>query len=338
MLRKVGFATISLLIISFVFVVAGLTFWKSVSKAPGNDKTIQRFLITKGSSAEKIANDLKDQNLIKSPLAFKFYTQITGISDQIPPGEFKISGNLSLKEVVEMLLKGPVEVWVTVPEGLRREEIVERYIEGLGLGGTVADGFRADFLMQTRELEGYLYPDTYLFPLDITADKVVTKMRSTFDQKFTEKMRTDLVNKGRSIDQVVILASLLERETLTSEERPVVSGILFNRLENDWPLQVDASVQYAIASENCRLQNVDCDWWPKNLTKDDLAINSPFNTYKFSGIPPSPISSPGIISLTAVVYPEDTDYMYYIHDTDGVIHYAETLSEHNQNVSRYLKK
>jgi UPF0755 protein len=337
-LKKLGFITVSLLIISLVFALVGIFFWRSLSQAPGKDETVHRFLIVKGSSAEKIAKDLEDEKLIKSAFVFKFYTQVMGVSGKIPPGEFRIPGNLSLKGVVNLLLKGPVEVWVTIPEGLRREEISERFINSLSLEGIAADEFRANFLMLTQGFEGYLYPDTYLFPLDITPNKVVEKMRATFDLKFTDEMRKALQARGVTLEKAVIMASLLERETLTDAERPVVAGILYNRLENEWPLQVDATVQYAVANVACGTRIVGCDWWPKGLTKGDLEIDSPFNTYRKTGLPLAPIANPGIASLSAVTYPEDVAYMYYIHDAEGLIHYAETLSEHNQNISKYLQK
>ena len=132
------------------------------------------------------------------------------------------------------------------------------------------------------------------------------------------------------------MASIIERETKTDEERPVVAGILINRLDIDMGLQADATVQYAAASINCRAEE-ECNWWPI-LTKGDLAINSPYNTYRFRGLPPAPIASPGISSLRAAVSPEESDYLYYLHDADGGVHYAETLSEHNENVRIYLGK
>jgi len=135
---------------------------------------------------------------------------------------------------------------------------------------------------------------------------------------------------GLSLEEVVILASLLERETITDEERPIVAGILLNRLNADWPLQVDASVQYALGDSK--------EWWPRPLTRDQIEnTTSRYNTYKYSGLPVGPISNPGISSLKAVANPEDTDYWYYIHDDDGKIHYAKTLEQHNANIAKYLK-
>ena len=328
-MKKLSFATVIILITGLFIIVSSMFFWNNSSTAPSNDETVQDFLITKGSSAEKIANDLKDQGLIKNPLAFKFYVQLTGKAKKIPPGEFRIASNLNLEDVIDVLLKGPVEIWVTIPEGLRREEIVERFVENLNLVGIEASEFRSNFLIQTQGLEGFLYPDTYLFPLDVSAEKVVMKLQSTFDLKFDSEMKNDLVKTGLNLNEAVTLASIIERETLTADERPIVAGIYFNRLNNDWPLQADATVQYALGASS--------NWWPKNLTRVDLEINSPYNTYKYMGLPDAPIANPGIVSLKSVVYSEDTDYMYYIHDPEGQIHYAETLSQHNANVARYLK-
>ncbi|MEJ2347990.1 MAG: endolytic transglycosylase MltG, partial [Patescibacteria group bacterium] len=143
-------------------------------------------------------------------------------------------------------------------------------------------------------------------------------------------------NSGYNLNQIITLASLLERETITNEERPVVAGILWKRVEAGWPLQVDAAVQYAIATADCQ-GKIECEWWPI-LTKEDLAINSSYNTYKYPGLPPAPIASPGLSSIKAAIFPEDSPYWFYLHDADGEIHYAETLEEHNANVSRYLGK
>ena len=298
--------------------VGGLVWWRGVTGAPSQGTEELSFLITKGSGAEKVGKNLKEQGIIKSALALKIYLQMKGLATKIPPGEFKLARNLTLGELVDTLMKGPTELWVTVPEGLRREEVVEKFIEGLELQGEKAVNFRNEFLAESEGMEGYLFPDTYLFPADVGASRVVSVLRSTFDMKFSD-----------SSERVVILASILERETLTAKERPVVAGILMNRLNNDWPLQADATIQYALGEPG--------EWWPRPLTRADLEINSLYNTYKFIGLPPGPIANPGLTSLNAAANPEETDYWYYIHDNSGVIHYAETLEEHNQNVQKYLR-
>ena len=310
--------------------------WKGISAAPSSSKENVDFLVIKGRSASQIGESLYGKGLIKSPLAFKFYVQATGKSDQIQAGEFQLSPSYSLKEVVNTLTSAPLELWVTIPEGLRREEMVSRFIESLKLNSNDAFRFREEFLSATGEDEGYLFPDTYLFPRDISASAVVEKMKSTFDQKVNTELSDEFSRNDRSLEEIIILASILERETKTDEERPIVAGILWKRLDAGWPLQADATVQYAVGGESCQ-KKVDCNWWPI-LSREDLEIISPYNSYKFTGLPPTPISNPGFSSLKGAVLPKESKYWYYIHDSDGKIHYAETLEGHNANIRKYLGK
>lgn len=321
------------IIFILLVVVGGLfsAFWYfSQTAAPSSSSNEVRFVITKGSSATKIASDLEEAGLIKSALAFKVYTQINGISGSIPPGEFSIPQNLNIEDLIVHLRKGPTELWVTIPEGLRREEIVERVIAQLDIPSTDEPIFRQQFLALTEDLEGYLFPDTYLFPKEANAERVVNLLRSTFNTKFTYKGDGELTQ-----DEAVVLASIIERETITDEERPIVAGVLLNRMREGWPLQADATAQYALGTIRCR-GKIECDWWVPPL-RADLEVNSPYNTYVINGLPPAPISNPGISSLNAAANPESTDYMFYIHDRDGNIHFAETLDQHNANVQRYLR-
>ena len=270
----------------------------------------------------QVGNNLYKAGLIKSPLAYKIYIQFTGKSGKIPAGEFRIASNMNLFQVVESLLKGPIELWVTVPEGLRREEIAAKFTAGLDRDQTFTD----EFLVASKGKEGTLFPDTYLFPKDASASAIVAKMTSTFKSKTAS---LDSSGSPLSFQEKLILASIIERETKTDEQRPIVAGVLMNRLNIGMALQVDAAVQYAVGTPK--------NWWPI-LTRDDLTSVSKFNTYKYAGLPPSPIANPGISSIKAAYAPKDSDYWYYIHDPKGLIHYAKTLSEHNANVSKYLEK
>ena len=226
---------------------------------------------------------------------------------------------------------------MTIPEGLRKEEIAEKFINTLGKKEDVAATFRQEFLSETKSKEGFLFPETYLFPKDASASAVSAKLLATFDKKVDSKMKEDAKSSGYTLSQLITLASIIERETKTPQERPVVSGILFKRLANRWPLQVDAALQYAVASAKCRVQSAECKWW-ESLTKDDLEVASPYNTYKYSGLPPAPIANPGLSSISAVIYPEESPYWFYLHDADGKIHYAKTIEEHNENIRIYLDK
>lgn len=314
-------------LISFLFLltsfIVGFVFVYNQTRSVSKETAPKYLLILKGTSAAEVANQLKETGLIRSPFLFKAYTQFTGFSKKIQAGQYKLYPNYSLFKIISEINKGPIEVWVTIPEGLRREQIAEKYISVLKPPDP--EGFRSEFLSLTKTKEGYLFPDTYLFPWDATPNMIVGKMLATFDQK---------INKITS--EQLIVASLLERETVNDVEKGIVAGIIYKRVENKWPLQVDATVQYASATLRCQGNLGNCSWW-QSVTKDDLAISSKFNTYKFTGLPPSPIACPGLASLKAAVNPEDSSYWFYIHDSAGVIHYARNLEEHNLNISKYLR-
>ena len=329
LLIPLGFIAAALLLFG-----SGFFWWRQSSKAPSSEGKTVDFLVVRGRNAGQIGDLLFEEGLIKSALAFKIYVQVLGKADKIQAGQFRISPSFTLAKVVDTLTKPPAELWVTVPEGLRREEVVERFIKGLEIKEAEQEFFRQEFLSESEGAEGFLFPDTYLFPRTATAATIVKRMRSTFDIR--AKTLEEASSSSLSLDEIVTLASIIERETKTNDERPAVAGILLNRLEIGMGLQADATVQYAVATLNCRA-GVECNWWPV-LTGNDLSINSPFNTYRFRGLPPSPIASPGLSSLKAAANPEETDFLYYLHDAQGSIHYAETLTEHNENVRKYLGK
>lgn len=297
--------------------MAGILYWfydsaKSVSK----NENFQNFVIEKGTSANLIGQNLQKEGLIKSPIALKIYLKISGLSSSLQKGEFRLSPSMNLFQIVDALQKSPIEVWTTIPEGLRHEEIALRFAQNLNKNEEFVD----EFISLSKSKEGYLFPDTYLFSKEVSAKVVVDKMLSNFESKTK--------NLNLTYDQI-ILSSLLERETKTDLERPIVAGIILNRLNNNWPLQIDASVQYGIGNSK--------NWWPI-LSLEDLNSSSPYNTYKLTGYPPTPIANAGLSSLKATTNPESSDYFFYIHDPSGQIHYAKTLGEHNANIKKYLGK
>ncbi len=323
---KKYFSVLALAAALILALVFGNVWWGASVKAVSGDTSEKDFLIVKGSSASQIGTKLEEEGLIRRSLAFRIYVQITGKSKSIQAGEYSLSPSYSLIKMVDILSKGPIEVWVTIPEGLRREEIADKFAAGL----TKKDKqtFVLEFLASSKTKEGYLFPDTYLFPKTASASAVVAKMLSTFDQK-TAQFQEGISASKLSLDEIVTLASIIERETKTEAERSVVAGILFNRLDIGMGLQADATVQYAVGtSEN---------WWPV-LTKEDLTNHSPYNSYRFRGLPPTPIANPGLASLRAAIFPQESDYLYYLHDAKGQIYYAATLEEHNENIRKYLQK
>jgi len=329
---------IILIVLAFLVIGAafgGLLWWNNALEAPFADKTEKSFLIVKGASADTIGKKLKAEGFIKNELAFKLYLRKEGLGNKIPPGEFTLPQNLDVPGLVNKLLEGPTEVWVTIREGLRLEQVPSRFAAGINLPEDKTEAFIDSFFLLASDMEGYLYPDTYLVPKDLTAQQAVNMMKATFDKKY--QSITPQTNTTLTPAEIVILASLIERETRNNgDERQMVAGILMNRLSIDMPLQVDASVQYVLANMRCKPLATECeDWWPTVL-RGDYTLKAAYSTYANTGLPPAPIANPGFSSLSAALNPKDNDYVYYIHDKTGQIHYAETLEEHNNNVSRYI--
>ena len=343
-MKKIIFPIILVLTVIVLVFIGGFFWWEQNSKAVTSVDTKIRFVIPKGWSATQIGNSLHDKDLIRNPLAFKFFVQLTGKTRDLKPGEFTLSSNMILVEIIDKLMKGPDEFWVTVPEGLRREEVVGIFISDLEMDDPSAVAFSKEFLTMSEEREGFLFPETYLFPKDINASAVVKKMLDTFNDKIEGATREGIDNSSYGINQIITMASIIEREARVDAERPVVAGILWKRLETaGWLMQADASVQYAVANAKCKTSlrqdfgEANCNWWPI-LTKENLELDSPYNLYKYKPIPPSPIANPGLLSIKAATFPKDSSYWFYIHDLEGMIRYATTLAEHNANVRKYLGK
>lgn len=326
------------IVLGIIGILVAFVWWTQNTKPVSTHTEVSDFVITRGTNAEKVGQQLYEKGFIKSPLAFKIYVQLFDKTQKVQAGQFKLSPSYSLTQIVDALSKGPTELWVTIPEGLRREEVAEKIITGLSLDPARTTIFRSEFLTQTEKLEGQLFPDTYLFGKDVSTEKVVSTLKNTFDKRLDEQMRKDIVKTGYTLPQIITLASIIERETKGKdiEERPTVAGIYYNRLRVGMPIQADATVQYALANIKCA-KAVPCEeWWPTVL-RDDYQLNNSYNTYVNNALPPGPIANPGLLSLKAAIYPAESDYLFYIHDEDGKIHYAKTLAEHNQNVARYLR-
>ncbi len=251
-----------------------------------------------------------------------------GIGKSIQAGDFRLNPSMSSREIALELTHGAIDIWVTLPEGLRIEEQAETIEKELKYGGNQNYNFdKREYIKLAQE--GFMFPDTYLIPKDATAQIVVDQLRATF----TNKVEKSIIGNSKtklSLQEIITIASLIEREAKTAEEKPTIAGIIMNRLELGMPLQIDATLHYAKgydSSENT--------WW-QQITLEDKKIKSPYNTYLNTGLPPGPISNPGIDSIRAALEPKETDYLYYLHDSEGNIHYATTLEEHNTNVRNYL--
>ena len=292
------------------------------------------FVIRRGEGLGSIANRLDHQGLVNSGLAFRIMVQNQGYSQQIQAGDFRLSPSMALSQIVESLTHGTLDIWLTFPEGWRREEFGRR------LASNLNNFDYEQFLDLTQALEGRLFPDTYLVPRDADASQVIRILTDNFENKFDSDLRVAAVRSGLSQEQVLILASMVEREVASDRDRPLVAGILIKRWLNNWKLQVDASVQYALADRLItRVESSGYDgfgWWPKVRSKD-LEIDSPYNTYLKTGLPPGPICSPGLASIKAVIFPQSSDYWFYLSDPSGVTHYSRTNQEHISSVEKYLR-
>jgi len=265
----------------------------------------QEFEIKKGESVKSIASRLKSARLIRSPLLFRLIVKQNQLTVQA--GIYQLSPSLAPNVLAQTLTKGlAVDQKITIPEGYRSEQIAD----------TVSLPVK-EFLVAVGGLEGQLFPDTYFVKEGITAPELVKIMHDNFLKKV-----------GQVSQETLILASLVERETKGDSEKPVVAGILKKRLAAGWPLELDATVQYFLGKSG--------NWWP-NTTLLDRKLASPYNTYLHTGLPPGPIGNPGLSSIQAVQNSVDSPYWFYLHDKSGGIHYGANLSEHNQNIAKYIK-
>ena len=318
--------------------------WATGAVAPETKNSEVIFVVKKGDGVKSIAEKLQQEKLVRSPLVFRVLVVREGLTKKIQAGDFRLNRGMTTMEIIWELTHGTLDIWITIPEGWRREQIAEAIssqFTRLPSPGSEATGGQAvhssQFLEETQELEGRLFPDTYLIPKGATAEMIVNVFLENFDKKFDSELRQETERQGLTVDQVLTLASLIEREVKTDQDRPIVAGLLFNRLEAGMALQIDATVQYSIATRNSQLVTRNSiNWWPKNLIKEDLKIDSPYNTYINKGLPPGPICNPGLASIKAVIYPQTTDYWYYLSDSQGQIHYAVTYEEHLENVRKFL--
>lgn len=303
-------------------IIIGILVWLNNGTLPVNakDNTPKIFVVEQGAGVREIANKLKSEGLIRDPIVFFLLTKRMGLDKEIQAGDFRLNPSMNLNEIIENLRHGTLDIWVTVPEGLRALEIDEILKKKMP---TYEDSWRDELVKN----EGYLFPDTYLIPRDADVNTVVLMFRNNFDKKYET---LDTTGAQLTKNQIVTLASLIEREARHAEDRPRVSSVINNRLDIGMKLDIDASIQYALGYQPSEKR-----WWKRSLTNADKLLNSPYNTYRVSGLPPTPISNPGLASLKAAINPESTNYLYYITDKNGINRYAEDLEGHEANIEKY---
>ena len=296
---------------------------------PTSSEEIVNFEVPIGSSSRAIAKQLVEQKLIRSEYAFRIIIRHRGTGRRLRAGIYALRRNMALWHIVDEFEKGQVTLasW-TVPEGLTTSGIAELW-ETTGFG--TAEAFREaaesscllnQYGLEGKTIEGYLFPNTYKFAKGITAEKAVEMMLNEFKQQWTETFDEEARNLGLTRHEIVTLASVIEKEAQSKSERPRIASVFHNRLTRKWRLQADPTVLYALGN-------------PKRLlTRADLSVDSPYNTYKYRGLPPGPIANPGIDSIIATLRPEKTDYFYFVAIGEGKHHFSKTLSEHNRMIRK----
>ncbi|MYD31805.1 MAG: endolytic transglycosylase MltG [Nitrospira sp. SB0677_bin_15] len=325
-----------LLVISGVLIlVAGCGFAVLGQLQPvGNASQVVVLDIVEGSSLSDVAERLHRQELIKSDWAFVWLGRLSGSDRKVIPGEYEFHGGMDPSLILEKIIRGEViQYAVTIPEGFSVSRIADLLHEK-----RLAD--REEFLQCTRDpvfietlslsvdnrvdnLEGYLFPDTYQFARHVAPDRLIATMVARFKQTVTEEDRRRAAELGLSMHQAVTLASVIEKETAKPDERTLISGVFHNRLRKNIPLQSDPTVIYAL------------NGFDGNLRKKDLSIDSPYNTYRVVGLPPGPIANPGSAAFRAALYPEPSQYLYFVSRNDGSHEFSATLAEHNRAVRKY---
>lgn len=311
------------------------TIYKPISLS-GEAKKVE--IAIDASSAGQVVETLYHAGLIKDKNTLKVFLRLSGLSSKLKAGKYEFNTGMSAAEIVNKMVRGEVKrntIRVTIPEGYTVSDIAE-VLSSKGLVdreeflNTVKNGnFDYDFLnglpQRSGKLEGYLFPDTYEFAKDASPEQIIKKMLDRFDDVFDEDMRNKAKNMKMTVDQVVTVASMIEKEAKVAEERPIISAVIYNRLKLGMRLQIDATVQYALGQ------------WNEKVYTEDTKVDSPYNTYAYGGLPVGPISNPGKASLEAALNPEKVDYLYYVAKGDGsgshafTVTYEEFLNEKHKN-------
>lgn len=298
----------------------------------------QAFLVESGEGVSQIASKLLEAGLIKSKFFFKFYIWKNDLGSKLKAGEYNLSAEESIKQIVETLIAGKnfgEEQTIKIIEGWNSRDI-GKYLETEGVctskewSKAVSVDYSAeyDFLKDKpgrSDLEGYLFPDTYRIFKDSTPDEVLKKMLDNFDAKLTDEMRAEIKRQGKTIYEIVTMASVVQKEVRSEEDMKIVAGIFWDRIKYGQPLQSCATLAYILGVNK------------KQYTLEDTKTDSPYNTYQNQGLPPGPIANPGLRALEAAIYPEYTDYNYFLSSSDGETIFSVTYDEHVRNKAIYLK-
>lgn len=294
--------------------------------------------IDAGSSLTEVSNKLEKQGIIKSSNYFTYYTKLKGLEKDIQAGRYAIPPRIRLNELLEKLQNPQKEyAKVTIPEGYTLFQITQKLIKNNLIDEEIFLKIAKEGLEHFKpyrnnsdisyKLEGYLFPDTYFIPKGLSEKDIIDMMIKRFNEKFSDKYKKRAKELGFNLHEVVTIASLIEKEAANDRERKTIAGVIYNRIEKNMPLQIDASVIYGITKGKSHINR---------LMYKDLKSESKYNTYKYAGLPPSPIASPGQASIEAALYPEKHDYLYYVLGTEGHV-FGKTYEEHRRNVQKHIR-
>ncbi|MGM0419619.1 MAG: endolytic transglycosylase MltG [Bacillota bacterium] len=308
-----------------IIIIAGIILTIDYLMEPVNPEDPELLVVSRGSSVRNIGRKLEEEGWIKSRKIFELYVLIFDYQGQLQAGTYEFEPGDDVKQIVDKLVQGDVANYsLTIPEGFTVEEIIIR-ITATGLyqrdeleTALQASRLERDYMPEQEDvkwkLEGFLYPDTYTFEYGIEPIEIFNAMLSRFENRWLEDLQE--VNMDYSINELVTIASMVEKEARLEEEMNLISGVIYNRLNRQMALQLDATVQYALPA---RVERV---------FYNHLELESPYNTYRVTGLPPGPIANPGSQALTATVNPEDSDYLFYFARSDGSHVFSETYEEH----------
>ncbi|MFH0929843.1 MAG: endolytic transglycosylase MltG [Candidatus Moraniibacteriota bacterium] len=313
-------------------------FNRQASFSHGTGNVFQNFEIAEGEGVKDIGQKLADVQIVKSKYYFDYYIWKTGGRGKIQAGKYELKGTMTIPEIVQALSVGEIvsnEVKVTFPEGISAKEMgeilkkkgfdAESFLSKADCGCGVKTDYEFIVGKPTgANLEGFLFPDTYIFFKDAGAVSIINRMLLNFDEKLTPKMREDIQNQKKNIFDVVTMASILEKEMRTSDDMKVASGIFWDRISVGMPLQSCATIAYVLGKEK------------KQYSIEDTRTPSPYNTYINKGLPPGPIDNPGMNSILAAIYPTKTEYNYFLtNPVTGKTIFSKTLEEHAANKAKY---
>lgn len=312
----------SKIILVFVLIVVLYSAYISLRlMAPFGFPEDKMITVKRGASLTEVSTLLDKEGLIRSQSLFEFCAKVVGGTKPVSAGQYLFKEPISACKIairVARGISGIPAIKVTIPEGMTNKEVL------VVLEKNISKFDSAFFLEHARTQEGFLFPDTYFFPENVTAQGVETLMIANFNKKI-EPWNGAIETSKHSMREIIIMASILEKEATTDEDKAMVSGILWNRIAKGMALQVDASFMYLFDKKS------------SELTSADLKVKSAYNTYMNKGLPPGPISNPGISAIRAAIHPTASPYTYYLSDKDGLMHYAKTFDEHIANKNKYLR-